>query len=113
MFFYVHMHSITVLYGIFTEFVWQCFGASCYNFNTVKIRKNYADAKAHCISLGGHVIAVETEEEGELVNEVHHAPAGKFILTVCDLLSTWKNIIYSKFLLHTTLVFIQTPISSQ
>ena len=83
-FFYVHMHSITVLCGIFTEFVWQCFGASCYHFNTIKIRKNYADAKAHCASLGGHVIAVETEEEGELVNKVHHAPAGKFFLTVYE-----------------------------
>ena len=61
----------------FTEFVWQCFGTSCYNFNTIKIRKNYADAKAHCEGLGGHVVAIETEEEGVIINDAHQAKAGK------------------------------------
>ena len=42
----------------------------------MKIIRTYTEAEAHCSNIGGHVVALETEEESEAVREMFQAPTG-------------------------------------
>ena len=56
---------------------WDCHGGSCYHFySNVLVTKSEADEK--CEQLGAHVVAMETEEEQDIVRELMNT-YGKFI----------------------------------
>ena len=57
---------------------WQCLSSSCYHLRTLKILKTYPKAEAHCSSLGGHVLALETEQESKAVWKMFKAPKGNY-----------------------------------
>ena len=47
--------------------------------NTLKIVMTYLEAEVYCGSLGGHVLALETEQESQDVEEMFRAPEGIFL----------------------------------
>ena len=61
---------------LFSEVLWQCFTSSCYNMKPLKTIKTYQEAEVHCSDMGSHVLALETKEESDDVEEMFRAPRG-------------------------------------
>ena len=70
---------------LFSESVWQCFSSSCYHLNSLKTTKTYLDAEMYCKGIGGHVLALETEQESQDVRTMLNAPRGNKILMIINM----------------------------
>ncbi|KAL2079239.1 hypothetical protein ACEWY4_024983 [Coilia grayii] len=51
---------------------WEYFSGKCYYFSTDK--KNWTESRDACVTMGGHLVIIETEKEQDFLNQRNPAP---------------------------------------
>ncbi|XP_036375393.1 lactose-binding lectin l-2-like [Megalops cyprinoides] len=72
---------------------WASFNGRCFQYFTLE--KDWAEAESHCVSLGGHLASVHSEEENNFVKKLtlsYNPSDGRFWLglTDCYKEGTWR-----------------------
>ena len=75
-----------------TEVFWQCFPSSCYHLQKIKIKSTYLNAAAYCNGIGGHLLALESQQEMVDIKDILDAPAGRLFTHLAILVFNCESI---------------------